>query len=355
MNLFRRLLTLGHRWVHRALEASPQGGALAEDNIVWIAWEVQRRTTELASCLGVPLERYLYRGPGALRYPVLAGHTWECLVRRRPDILIVQNPSLILTVVACFARMFLGVRLVVDRHTNFMLNQPPSWRKRFFTTISEFTLRRADLTIVTNSALVEVVEAAGGHGFMLPDRIPDLQTTKEFAAGANAVVLFICTYAKDEPWQEVLKVAHDLGADVQVFVTGNSKRASWTPELEALRDGTPNLTLTGFLDEADYMALLHRADVIMDLTTFDHCLVCGAYEGVAAGKALVLSDKEANRELFGDVPVYVDADAQSIQSGLRLALAEATERAERVVAFRGKYVQWWETRLTDLVTRVYGS
>lgn len=339
-------------WVRRVPEAETGDGPLADASAVWIAWEVQRRTTELAARLGVPLARYLYRGPGPLRYLALAGRTWSYLRSHRPRILIVQNPSLILAALACLARRFFGFRLVVDRHTNFMLNRPSSLRKTVFGLISRFTLRNADLTIVTNAALAEIVDAAGGRGFVLPDRIPALPAGEDFEAGSGKVVVFICTYAGDEPWAEVLEAAPGLGPDTRVFITGNEARIAWTPRTRALREAAANVTLTGYLEEADYAALLRRADVVMDLTTFDHCLVCGAYEGLAAGKAMVLSDKAANRELFEDVPVYVAPDAASIRDGLRRALAESDVRARRAVEFRDAYAERWEAWLADLVSRV---
>jgi hypothetical protein len=300
----------------------------------------------------VPLERFLYSGPGPLRYPVLAGHTWECLLRRRPRILMVQNPSLLLAVMGVWARALLGVRLVVDRHTNFGLNQPPSLRLRVFTALSDHTLRRADLTVVTNGPLREIVEAAGGRGFVLPDSVPSLDAAGDFALTGRRNICFICTYAGDEPYAALMGVVGQLPPDVHVYVTGDPARAHWTPELAAVRDSTPNLMLTGFLAEPEYEALLLGADVIVDLTTFDHCLVCGAYEGVAAGRALVLSDKQANRELFGDLPVYVEPHGPSILAGLRTALDEAEERARRVREFRPVYEAGWDASLRELVALV---
>lgn len=350
MPLLQKLLTAGGRWVTRESVRvdSQEPEAVVGPSVVWITWEQQRRTTELARRLGVPLERFLFRGNGALRYPVLAGHTWEYLVRHRPRVLIVQNPSILLAVVGVLARRLLGVRLVVDRHTNFGLNQPPSLKKIVFTAISRFTLRHADLTVVTNQPLARIVRQSGGRDFVLPDAVPTMEAGGDFEFRGRRNLCFICTYSIDEPYGEFLRVVRELPSDVHVYITGDPARARWTPELEAIRDCNPNLTLTGFVDEQAYSALLHGADVIVDLTTFDHCLVCGAYEAIAAGRAVVLSDKQANRELFGDIPVYVDSDGPSMLQGLCRALDEAEARSERVREFRPVYEAAWNDSLQKL-------
>jgi len=56
-----------------------------------------------------------------------------------------------------------------------------------------------------------------------------------------------------------------------------------------------NLTLTAFIDDNAYVTLLYSCDLIVDLTTREDCLVCGAYESVSAEKPLLLSDTTALR------------------------------------------------------------
>ena len=69
-------------------------------------------------------------------------------------------------------KKFMGFKLVVDRHTNFMINRPRTLQIRVLTLISDFSLRNSDLTIVSNEALTELVECQGSPSFILPDRIP---------------------------------------------------------------------------------------------------------------------------------------------------------------------------------------
>ena len=43
------------------------------------------------------------------------------------------------------------------------------------------------------------------------------------------------------------------------------------------------------------MALLRAADLVIVLTTSDHCMLCGCYEDVAAQKPQITSDKHEMR------------------------------------------------------------
>jgi glycosyltransferase involved in cell wall biosynthesis len=79
--------------------------------------------------------------------------------------------------------------------------------------------------------------------------------------------------------------------------------------------------LTGFLPEAEYVELLRTADVIVDLTCMEDCLVCGAYEAVALEKPLVTSDTAALRDYFRLGTVYTKHDCQSLAAAITYALA----------------------------------
>ena len=106
-------------------------------------------------------------------------------------------------------------------------------------------------------------------------------------------MVFVCTYQADEPFREVIEAGRLLPESVQTYVTGNHTQVPHLPEIPS------NVHLTGFLPDHDYEeALLNRADVVVDLTSMEDCLVCGGYEAVAIGKPLVTSDTAAFEELL---------------------------------------------------------
>jgi len=318
---------------------------------LWITWEAHRRTREIAADLDIPLFEYNHPGSGWTRYPVLLFTTLRTLLAQRPDTLIVQCPSIILGVWVCLFRRLLRYRLVVDCHNAAVL--PSRYPFGFHPALVRFIHRTADVCWVTNTRLADVIVKNGGHALVLPDRVPSLgfaiptdaprgsRVTQEESGAGNGKtkpsVVFICSYASDEPYAEVIEAARSLGAAIQWQITGNTKRAD--PRL--IRNLPSQARLTGYLSESDYVALLARADVLVDLTLRDDCLLCGAYEAVALGKPLVTSDTQALRDYFRRGAVYTKPDAASIATAVSDALARRAALAAEMDAFRPALVQEW--------------
>jgi glycosyltransferase involved in cell wall biosynthesis len=189
----------------------------------------------------------------------------------------------------------------------------------------------------------------GGRGFVLQDAIPDLRRHILGTTSKSGGVVFICRFNPDEPVKEVIEAARLLGSETTIYVTGRVR-----PEVRAW-NLPANIKLTGFLPEKDYLALLQGADAVLVLTTRDHTLTCGAYEGLAFQKPLVLSDKPALRSYFGEDLVYVDNTAESIAAGIRrvysakhvydVASATAAERLDVN----------WRTRFREFMACVEGQ
>jgi hypothetical protein len=77
--------------------------------------------------------------------------------------------------------------------------------------------------------------------------------------------------------------------------------------------------------------------------------VCGAYEGLAAGKALVLSDSAATRAYFSQGVVYTPNDTAGIVASLKRALAERDRLAADAVVLRERLQREWESRRAELL------
>lgn len=256
--------------------------------LIWIAWEKQRRTTELARALGAPLYRYLFQAPYPLRVLVVLAQTLIRLCLSRPRVLIVQNPSIVLAAFACAVRRTFGMKVVVDRHSNFKLSTLESrqMRYRIFHALSRYSTRAASWTIVTNDYLRELVEGWGGRAVVLRDKIPELGLTTPQPLGPGWHIVYICSFGSDEPIDVVIGAAQLLGNDATIHVTGDSARAR-----AGVIDSAPeNVKFTGFLTDDAYLSLLGSCDVVLTLTTQDHTIQCGAYEAVAAVKPLVFAD-----------------------------------------------------------------
>ncbi len=304
---------------------------------IWVAWLHHRRNLELSQSFRAYLHQLLWEGPSLLRYPLLTIRTLFLLLRERPDIVFAQNPSVVLAFLLARCRGVMKFRLVVDAHNAGL--EPMEGRSRLLNGLARAVIRKSDLTLVTNEALVSVVTGNGGRGFVLPDSIPrfqDVSPAVRKLEGENNI-LFVCTFASDEPYMEVIRAARGFGQDTIFHVTGNYHKAGLQPE-----DVPANVRLMGFVSEEAYVSILFSADVILDLTTRENCLVCGAYESVAAGKPLIVSDTKALRAYFYKGVLYTRNSAEHIAENTRKALEQKETLTEQIKELKHELVESWQ-------------
>jgi glycosyltransferase involved in cell wall biosynthesis len=106
--------------------------------------------------------------------------------------------------------------------------------------------------------------------------------------------------------------------------------------------------LLGFIPDDTFWALLESSDLIMDLTLREGCLVCGAYEGVALLKPLVLSDTKALRSYFSEGCVYVAPDAESIAEGIHKAIENIGELRSGILRLKERLENSWKATMEEL-------
>jgi hypothetical protein len=316
-------------------------GALA------LTWFEHRRTRELCAALDIELVVVATELRGPLRYLVLGARTLALLARRRPGVLLVQSPSLILAALGVALRGVLGYRLFVDAHNEAVV--PFINRQPWVVWLSRWVLRHADLAIVSNRQLAERVVLQGGRPFTLPDRIPVPPAVSLRALDGPFKVVLIATFAPDEPVAAMFEAVR--GMDVALYVTGHHHKLD--PSVAA---GVPtNVRFTGFLEELDYWSLLRSADAIVDLTLMDNCLVCGSYEALALGKPMLLSNNSASVELFGDCALFTNNTAADIRAALgRLRLEQVRLRAA-AEGKRSELVDLWTGSARALGDLVAGA
>jgi len=318
---------------------------MATDKI-WITWETQRRSLTLARHLGCKL--FIFDINGIFRYPLCLLRTLFTLLVHRPKLLFVQNPSIVLAAFSCLYCSIIGTKLVVDRHTNFRLNKPPSrsfsiW---LFMRFHYYSLKHADLTIVTNDYLADLVRKAGGRSIVLPDKLPVLTTPDPIDYKEITRLLFISSFGSDEPVREVIDAFGMLkNKNCELFITGNfKKRLSEIPS-----HLPPNLHLTGFIPDPQYIKLLISSDIILVLTKSDYCMLCGCYEAVAAQKPLITSDKLVLRQYFSKA-VFVDNDPMSIFSGITKVLENLDYYKEKTSVMKLEIEKQWNSHFSSLNT-----
>jgi glycosyltransferase involved in cell wall biosynthesis len=201
-------------------------------------------------------------------------------------------------------------------------------------------LKSADITIVTNAALAEDVRAAGGRPVTLPDSLPVVPaaalTPQRIAEAADVAV--VATFRRDEPIDAIIAAAAML-PDVRFAFSGPAERYRGTPDATP-----PNVILTGFLEDPAYWKLLAQAKVVCDLTLKPDCLVCGAYEALALGKPMVLSDDLATRQLFGPAAVLTQNNPEAIAAAVKRAIAERARLEAGARELRETFGLRWRTQ-----------
>jgi glycosyltransferase involved in cell wall biosynthesis len=319
-------------------------GARPARRALALTWLDHRRTLELCAGLNIELIVYTTRLRGALRYLLLGMRTLLLLLRRRPQVLLVQNPSLVLAALALLLRPVLRYRLVVDAHNEAV--HPFTHKQGWLLWLSRKVIRGADLTIVTNRFLAEDITRLGGRPFTLPDRVPSppavtgdaaIESLNLRADRFNAVL--IATFGSDEPCAEVFAAV--TGTDIELYVTGNTRRLNQATAAAAA--AAANVHFTGFLEEHAYWSLLRAADAIIDLSLKENCLVCGSYEALALGKPMLLSDSPASRELFGASAVFTDNTVADIRRALERLRAERASLREAADLKRTELTAVWNT------------
>lgn len=314
-------------------------------NKIWIAWESHRRTKELASALGLQLFILESSLPRIFKYPVLLYKTVVIYLVHKPDVVFVQNPSIVLAVCSCFIKNIFNFRLVADLHNAAIIPESNIQKKIYF--LYKYVHKKADINIVTNSGLKEkiICNVPNANVVILPDKLPAInQVFNKSDLITNAYFVLICTFGIDEPFIEVIEAARLLDKSIFVYITGNSKRCS-----VEVKDNLPeNVVLTGFLSDADYLNILKFSEGIIDLTNREDCLLCGAYEATALERPLILTNKKALRAYFYKGTVFCENDKQSIKDAILDVLQNKLLYEQQMIDLKKEIVVEWPIYLNCL-------
>jgi glycosyltransferase involved in cell wall biosynthesis len=307
-------------------------------NIIWIAWEKHRRTVELCKHFDIELITYLGTTNRLIKYFIYSFRTLLDIIKNNPNVLIIQNPSVFLTFISCLLKPVFGYKLIVDTHNAGILPEISFLRKLSF--LYKYFQRAADLTIVTNMNLAAIVRANGGRPFIMPDKLPtiDVKVSESTSYTDNTIkIVYICTFGADEPYLELIDATRHFNEDVIFYVTGNITRLP----VKAIASKPTNLIFTGFIPENEYWNLLSTADIIVDLTNREDCLVCGAYEAVAVEVPLILSDTEALRNYFTEGTVFTKNTTQDLIINISHAIENISCLRAKMKQFKNQLENNW--------------
>lgn len=269
--------------------------------------------------------------------------TCRVLARERPALVCCQNPSLVLSAFLVTIGKAAGFRVCVDAHNVGLFpaeGQSPSLMR-----LSAFIQRRAEITLVTNLGMRKVVLENRGRPFILQDRIPDIPKGPPLELEGAFNILFICSYAADEPYSLVFEAARRLDPGIHLYVTGNFRKRGIDPA--GLGE---NVTLTGYIPEERYARMLGSVDATIDLTAREDCLVCGAYESLSVEKPQVLSDTQALRRYFCKGAVYTPHTVEGVLDSIREVVRERDRLAREARELKARRAGEWEVKRSALAS-----
>lgn len=276
---------------------------------IWVAWEHQTRNRSLSALLNIPLYEIVSEKKGLRRYVESLSKTLRLIRSRKPDVIFCQNPSIVLSFFCVFFKRLLSFSVIVDEHNAGLF--PLDGKSKVMNSIARYIVRSACAVIVTNTSLASQCQIWGGSPIVVEDPLPDFgkwySVDEQFFTKSKAKnkrpfeLMFICTWASDEPYMEVLQAANAFSREaLRIIITGRYSGKVDPSEIPAC------VHLTGFLSKKDYVNQLASVDGVIVLTTRRDCLNCGAYEAVSLLKPGILSDTRALRSYFSSGFLFTD-------------------------------------------------
>jgi glycosyltransferase involved in cell wall biosynthesis len=310
--------------------------------LVWGAPRGTRRSLFMAQFLGMDIE-YVYitarqgMGYALLKYPVQAFKTLLILMRKRPQVVFVQNPPILGVLEVYLWSLFTGARFIIDSHTDALL--APWWA--WSLPLHRFLSRRAIATIVTNDHLWQA------PAFVLTD-VPILIAEQSPARlepmAFNVAVVSTASY--DEPLSEILAAASQI-PEVAFHVTGNYRTR---PDIVA--QAPHNVHFTGYIPDGEFYGLLKAAQVVMCLTTEDHTIQSGAGEALWLGKPIITSDWPILRQYFSRGTIHVNNTSAEILQAIVSMRGSLATFETAVDALRQERWRLWQDKVSQLVVMI---
>ncbi len=256
--------------------------------------------------------------------------TFKILFREKPRVVFAQNPSIVLNYFLLVMRLFFHYKFISDAHFGGVEAFNGS---QLFQMALDFNNRHADAVIVTNSDHARHVEEIGGIALICEDPLPDLSMYSEPSSKDGKIVFFICSYDIDEPFKVAFSAAKIIASEgYQFYISGNYRKANINPS------DYPHINFLGFVSDTEFYSHLFKSHIVLDLTTHENCLVCGAYEAMAAEKPLVTSKRAVLMRYFSQGTIFTEHDEQSIADAIRYAYEHRKDLIKDIREWKSKAI-----------------
>ena len=311
---------------------------IRKNNRLWISWEEHRRSKELAPAFDCDYHCFDPAESGALRrYFLNTFATLRVFYNEKPTTVFVQCPSLGLAVVIATLKLFHPFTYIIDAH-----NALPNYEKSsnpIFRLAARFVINKADYVIVTNSELEATIQRFGGKALILPDKLPNIPPRPKPDIIANCetpVIVVVSSFAWDEPLHNILAGLSLVTAPFYAFVSGKKSKAG-----DLLNYESDKIRFTDYISDEKFEALIQHASLIIDMTTDDRILVCGAYEAIAVGVPVLLADFPVSRQLFRKGALFTKNEVEAYQQVIQKHLLEPSTKKAEIIKFKTVFEATW--------------
>jgi N-acetylglucosaminyldiphosphoundecaprenol N-acetyl-beta-D-mannosaminyltransferase len=307
---------------------------------LFVSWEpYNSRSEALATAFGAECRNVHYL---ALKRPLIAPlkyilqtiKTWAILRAEKPDFIFVQNPPVFAPLAVLVYAKLAGVPYAIDSHTGAFLEKKWTW----LSPLHKFVARRAEVNIVTNDHLGQMLRDWGADYFVIGDIPMKLEATNRRHEGHDVTV--VNSFSYDEPLAEILEAARRL-PDINFSITGDTKRCS----RDTIERAPANVSFTGFVSREQYLSILSSSRAALVLTKENHTMQRGAYEAMSLGVPIVTSDWPLLRDTFFRGAAFTNNSIDSIVAALRDVLNRNWHYRAEVATLKAERETIWASRL----------
>jgi glycosyltransferase involved in cell wall biosynthesis len=244
----------------------------------------------------------------AFKYLSQTIKTLRILFRERPAAVFVMTPPVAACLAVWIYARLSATQFVIDAHTAAFVH--PRWKPLLF--IHKWFSRAARTTIVTNEHMQNIVYDWKAHATIIRDVPVRFAEPRYPKLNGSVNMTLVSTFTYDEPLELFFEAARQL-PEIRFHITGDYRRGE--PRLLVAKPA--NVTLTGFLSDADYVGLLLASDAVISLTTLDHTMQRAAYEALYLGRPVITSNSDLLRRHFCKGTVHVGNTVDEIVAGVR--------------------------------------
>ena len=315
---------------------------------IWIAWHVSQRSSNLSRELGVPIFEKVIENNPLSRHLFSSLWTIFTLLKERPDKVYLQYSFLLLVVIAGYKNLApYPVHIICDCHTKALRRSVNGRIGRVFLWIKKKSFQSASISIVSNIEMEPDIKKLTDRYCTLPDKIPDVKASATGNTNETYCV-FVCSYAIDEPLDDVIAAAKKLDGSIKIYCTGKIPG-----DQKHLRDNPyKNIFFTDYLTQEEYNNLISNADCILALTSEEGCLQCAGYEALSAEVPMVLSNTTALKTYFEDAAIYVNHSALDIEKGVGQAVNDRAELLSKMSRIKKIREHEYASALNNLINSI---